>query len=335
MNLKILIIGLLGTCNISFGGEALSLGIGIIDPSLRIDLQAEKDKDSKKLEFHPNKANHTALISQYGQLGLSLKTRNKLSEDNKKIPLNSNTEDYQIRFFGKRSNFEISYQSYKGYYIKNYSAFDNSLNNSSSEILFPNLETKNYSLNYIYNLKPEKFNINAAFGISEDQTYSGGSWLLGLFTSHQTLRSDKALTPSFTGSNFSEFLNLKATTQTNLGMSGGYGYYYTKKKLYASFLLMLSLAYQKQSLDFDTSKKDQEVSTIKSTVNLGFGYNSKKHKVAFNVLSNTIRTSVGSGALNSSSIDLGILYVYRWSDISIPYLESASKWVKKNTFGGH
>lgn len=311
----------------AFAGESLSLGLGFVKPSLQVDLHSTKKSDSKVLEFRPNQANSTALLTQYGNLGLSLKTRNKMEGNELEIPLNSDAEDYQIRFFGKTSSFEMKYQSYRGYYIENYRDYDTSLNNSSSEILFPDLRTTNFAFNYIYNFRPEKLSLEAAFGISESQEKSGGSWLAGAFLSRQSVESNKALAPSFTGTDFSEFQNYLGSRQSNLGISGGYGYYYTKEKYFASLLAMISLAYQKQKLEFTDSSKDQEVSTVQTAINLALGYNSKKHRVAFTMLANSIRTPVGSGAMNSSTIDLGIYYVYRWNNLSIPYLEPASKWV--------
>jgi hypothetical protein len=308
--------------------ETLSVGIGVGTPSLQTVLESDKSNNAKELVYSPNQAGNTLLAFQYGNIGFGIGLRNSLNEKDSLAPIESTYQDYQFRIFGKKRSYEISYQSYKSYVIENPDEFDSNLTPASSEALFPDMKSTNLMLSFVHNFSPEKLSKEAAFGMGEVQKKSGGSWLAGAFVSRQETESDKSLTPSFTGSFYSEIQDIHYLRQLNLGVSGGYSYLYYKKGFFASALLMSSIAYQKQRIMFlgESEKEDSEVTANRNFLNLGFGYNVDFHKVALNVYTSSINTRIRSAGLRTTSTDVNLIYTYRMQNKKIPILSRVSAW---------
>lgn len=318
----ILVLGM----SLNLNAEELAMGVGIFNPSLKVNVG--DDDDSESIQFSPNNSSTLNYIVSYGNLGLDLTTTKARNDKDEEINVDTKYHDIQLAFYGGKHNYLLTYQEYKGYYVSNPEEIDQSYNSNSTESLFPDMETRSVSFRYFRVFQNEKFKLDSAYGIVDFQEEKGGSWVIGVGASKENLKSpNKGFSPSYASSAYSNLIGLKKIDILSINAQGGYSYTYVYKSLFANAILMLGASIQQKSLHFTNENINSNALGFNSTIGVSFGMNKKKHKLNLQVFGISNKIEVDDRSITSNLINVGIVYAYRFGDRNIPYLSTMSKWL--------
>ncbi len=122
--------------------------------------------------------------------------------------------DLQYHYYGRKFIFDFFFQNYKGFYTGD--------NDKEAVVLYPDIRLVQYGLygQYLFNYK--KYSPRAAFGQSERQVRSAGSFQLGGGFYYNRILSDSSLV-MYGKNNLDNY---------QLSLSGGYTYMWVIKKSY-------------------------------------------------------------------------------------------------------
>ncbi|MEE6250386.1 MAG: DUF4421 family protein [Bdellovibrionota bacterium] len=306
--------------------EELAMGIGLFNPSLKVNVGDEDD--SETIQFSPNNASTLNLIFSYGNLGLDLTTSKARNDSDDEIKLDTKYHDIQLAFYGGQHNYLVTYQEYKGYYVSNPEQIDNTYTKNDEESLFPDMETRSLSFRYFRVFRPESFNLDSAYGIVDYQEEKGGSWIIGVGATKEKLKSpNKGFSPSYANSNYQSLIDLRKIDILSLNSQGGYSYTYVYKSLYANAILMFGAAIQQKSIQYSNESHSDTAIGFNSTIGISLGMNKKKHKLSLQVFGISNQIKIDDKSISSNLINVGIMYAYRFGDKNIPYLSDVSKWL--------
>lgn len=305
--------------------DTLKVRVGLVVP--RYNFELSSPNEDVRADFEPNSATKTALSFSYRNLGFNVYLQNPTSaEDNKNFG-HTNTTDLQFRVFGKRT-YELYYQNYEGYFIRNSEALDPSYAGVSNKIQRPDIRTQNIGMNFYWNLNEEDFSQAMAFDQAGFQTADnwGLSWLL--HGNHSLISGDTPFIPAAAASQFGKLAALRKLQRDTLagGMAiGGIAVY---GRYYLAGLLGGGLGYQRNELEYQSSSSENnEALGVYATARGGFGYNSEKYVMGLQVFMDEVTTSLPMGHLYGKNIELTVFYSYRFSDINIPVANAISSWL--------
>lgn len=134
-------------------------------------------------------------------------------------------KDIQINTYGRRSNIDLDFIYFKGYYIKNPEQFDHSWKQGTYPKR-PDIRTSALGGSYYFLLNHKKFSYRASFLQNEIQKKSVGSVILGGSASLFSIVADSALIPSRLNLFFRNQKIFRSATSYTFG--GGIGYAYTQ-----------------------------------------------------------------------------------------------------------
>lgn len=308
--------------------DELKVQLGVVIPRYNFELKAPKDLSNSRAEFEPHAPSKTSVAFSYRNLGLALSTSNPTEPDQEAKFGSSKSQDYQLRFFGKRS-YEFFYQSYEGYFIKNSEELDSSYSGRSDKIQRPDIRSRNFGVNFLWSIHEKDFSQAIAFDQAGRQTGSGWgvSWLI--HASDTRITGDREFLPSGSASQFGVLAGIDDIHRKTLASGVGLGGIATTGSIYATVFLGLGLGYQNLEVRIPDLNVDNTADTIGSysTIRLGLGYNGDKHVFGSQTLLNSVNSNFSGGEVNGISIDLSIFYAYRFSGVSIPFLNPISGWL--------
>lgn len=305
--------------------EQVSLGVGVFTPSLAIDVS--NSTSSKDIQLSPNNSSATKFIGSYGRLGFSLSQKNPQNIDSLRVPLKSSYEDLQISFFGKKRHFVFYYQEYKGYYVSNAESISPSYTDISNESLFKDMETRSLGFSVISVNEPEKLQMESSFGISKEHKNPGGSWLWLTGVSLNNVKSPTSgFAPSYADSNFDSFKNLRSVESLSAALSGGYGYTYFYDSFFASIVVTLGLAGQKNWIKRVTKTESSLKIASTSMAGISFGYNGSKHKLNLQLLAITQQMNLVDDRISNTTMNTGLVYSYKIGQYEVPWLNKVSAY---------
>jgi len=312
-----------------FGDETFSLGFGLSTYSLSSTLSNDTDADSstESLIYSPNNQGNLGFTFQYGNVGASLSWAGKLSSENQEVDVKTRFQDYQFRFLGPQISYKVFFQRYKGYYISNPEDFPGGGMQNDPENLLPGLEKLHYGVGAIYNFSPERYSLDAGFGIHSFQTESGGAFLVALDLDHHEFNSDESMIPSYASSNFASIDGWKGSVFTSLTVSGGGGYNYCSGNLIIGGLLLVGAAIQKQKHRFDDLDSTKVVVTNRNMAGINIGYDDQVHKLFLALMLETSTSPIEEGEVDTQMTTANLTYVYRFQDVDIPVLKKVSRWL--------
>ena len=118
--------------------------------------------------------------------------------------------DIQLHSYGKKSLFDVYYQSYKGFFIEK-----ETKNEQKQYSLFPALSLRQAGIEYTHIYNHRRFSARAAFEQSEQQIRSAGSFLLGGGIYWHRVKPDTNMSAEYPKSNFDNI---------QIGINAGYAY---------------------------------------------------------------------------------------------------------------
>ena len=307
--------------------DELKTQIGIVVPRYNIDIQAPSNISSSKVFFEPYTPSNTQLSLAYRNLAASISKSNALNPDDVKNYGDTQSTDFQLRLFGKRT-YEFFYQSYKGYNISNSSDIDPSYIDKQSKILLPNLASSNYGFNFYWNKDNEHFSQAVAFdqaGVQDDSAW-GISWLLHLSQSRID-NGGQTLIPDIGAKQFGSLAGFTGLKRQVVAIGMGLGGITTWSSLYATAFLGVGFGSQNADLEFynqTASHSSNEGSYV--SFRAGLGYNNPKYCAGVQLLSDSVITKFDQGQISGNLLEVKFFYAYRFGTIDIPPLNWASSF---------
>lgn len=308
--------------------DELKVQLGVVIPRYNFEIKAPKELSNSLATFEPHAPSKTAVSLSYRNLGVGLSSSNGTSPEENLNYGTSKSQDYQLRFFGKRS-YEFFYQTYEGYYIKNSEDLDSSYSGRSERIQRPDIRSRNFGLNFLWSLHEKDFSQAIAFDQGGRQTGSGWgvSWLIHVSDSRIT--GDSEFLPSGSSTQFGVLAGIDDIHRKTVASGVGIGGIATTGSLYLTGFLGLGVGYQTLEVRIPDLQVDNTADTAGSysTIRLGLGYNGEKHILGSQFILNNVTSSFADGEINGNSLDLSIFYAYRFSGVNIPILNPISGWL--------
>lgn len=116
--------------------------------------------------------------------------------------------DIQSQIFGKKINFNITYQHYEGFYLSNVNEFERFFSEEIRRPIREDLKATNAIFGVMYLFNTDKFSLRSAFNQTEKQLKNAGSFLILPSLSYFRLKGDsvlhysKSIEPSDNGISF-------------------------------------------------------------------------------------------------------------------------------------
>lgn len=306
--------------------DQLKIKTGFSVPRYSVEFDAPNDTKAK---FEPNANSKVFLNLGYRNLSATVSTTNAQSHEDETAKGTSDGTDFQFRLYGKRT-YEFFYQSYHGYYLDNSAELDPAYINSNKKILYPDLKTQNYGMNFFWNMDDEEFSFAVAFDQAGHQHKNAMGWsLFGHASQSKITNGNQSLIPTSAAASFGSLANINDISRFTLAGGAGFGAILVfREKYYATGMVALGLGYQdaqfKSTNGSQENKKD--VGTY-STLRMGAGYNGQKHVVGLQVLAERVGSTVGDGEIGGTLAELSLAYSYRFDSVSIPPLDVISSWL--------
>lgn len=308
--------------------DELKVQLGVVIPRYNFEIKAPKELSSSVARFEPHAPSKTAVSFSYRNLGLGLSTSNPTTPEEELKFGTSKSQDYQLRFFGKRS-YEFFYQSYEGYYIKNSEDLDSSYIGRSDKIQRPDIRSRNFGLNFLWSIHEKDFSQAIAFDQAGRQTGSGWgvSWLV--HASDSRITGDREFLPTGTSAQFGVLSGIDDIHRKTLATGVGLGGIATTGSFYVTSFIGLGVGYQNLEVRIPDLSVDNTSDTVGaySTVRMGLGFNGEKNVLGTQFIMNNVSSGIAGGEINGNTIELSLFYAYRFSGVSIPFLNPISGWL--------
>ncbi|WP_172795352.1 DUF4421 family protein [Bdellovibrio bacteriovorus] len=304
--------------------DTLKVKLGLAVPRYNFTILAPSGLADAK--FLPNSPSKTSVGFSYRNLGFTASVQNPVDEEDKENYGSSSAVDFQLRFFGKRS-YEFFLQAYDGYYIENSAELDPSYANTSKKIFRDDIKTRNFGFNFYWNLNEETFSQAMAFDQAGFQKKSDWGVSAYFHASRNSIAAKDAFIPPSATSQFGSLGDLDGMQRDTAGPGVAIGGIAVYQNFYATGFIGLGVGYQRVNLEYVV--KDDETSESMgtfSTGRLGFGYNGLRHSVGFQAISDAVSTTIESGNIESSNIELLVFYSYRFENVNIPPANLVSSW---------
>lgn len=309
--------------------DSLGVRLGIVSSVLFSDIKDSKpDGAGTPIKFEPSLGSKTALTLFYSHFSLTGSMGTKVSETDSANKGSSRAEDYQFRFYYKYGTWDIFYQNYQGYYIKNSQEIDPSYG-GDIKIQRPDLRMAHTGLQYFYLLSPDDYSLGGTFDQNIRQTESGGSGFLSAFLGNHTVSANSPLVPVQVSSSYGSFANFQNGEFQNARVGAGYGYTAVLYKFYLGFLLGFSHGMQRQRFDLISEKFDRWVTASGGNIKIGFGYNGEKFFSGFQYIMDNTAIGFNEYTLGMTSGEFKFFVGSRFEGIKIPPIS----WLGEKLYG--
>lgn len=235
------------------------------------------DHDGREYTYKTNRPLGLGVGFYYKKYGLSLSygfnfLRNSRKGDTKSI-------DIQYSYYGRSCVIDVIAQSHRGMYLDN--RFP-----GQDYIIYPMMRVCRAGIDYLHIFNSDRFSFKSAFGNSEKQIMSAGTWFAGAEVIGGMLTNDGL-----------------SITMFHCGPVGGYAYNWIFSR---DFYLNVSA-----SLGIDMVWTDRDFNlTPSSMVRLGVGYDNGlwaiymnyRNSIIYPVVASTGRVGVSSGVLSLGTL---------------------------------
>ncbi len=304
----------------------LKVQVGVVVPRYNFEIMAPKDVSTSVARFEPNAETKSALGFSYRNIGGSLSVVNTPNEESKTNFGTTKSTDFQVRFFGKRT-YEFFYQSYQGYFISNSVDLDSSYSGLRSRIQRPDIQTKNYGLNFFWNIDDEHFSQAVSFdqaGRQKDSAW-GLSWLF--HGSQSEITGDSAFVPPTAAPQFGSLASLNSVKRSTGAVGLGIGGILTAFDFYATAFVALGVGSQLIHIKGTAlAETSSSITGTYASARLGIGYNGVRNVVGLQLLSDGVTSAIANGEIRGNTLAVNAFYAYRFQDIDLPVLNRISSW---------
>jgi len=279
------------------------IGLATAMPSYDLTLMSA-DAEST-VDYEPNINFVTSLSIAYRGLQVSIGV-DAIEADESEVYGSSEHQDYQVRLYRNHFNYEFFYQAYQGFYTER---------SGHTPYLRPDIQTQRIGLNVIYLHRPERYSMSAAFGQTQQQLRSGGSWAVYGSLNQQKISADESLVPSFlrgTDSGVAVMEPFSGGTFLTGGLGGGYGHTLSWGHFYISAMGLLGLELQRLDTQWgDESQQSWELGDS-FLFKTSLGYSGSRHGLGMDLHMDTFGINLTEGEAELHSFGGGIFYRVRF-----------------------
>lgn len=268
--------------------------------------------------YVPNSVAAHYLALSYNRLGLSVQMPTDPDDESVRLQGKSKIEDYQLRFFGHRSTWEIIYQNFQGYSLQDWSQ-------NNEPIIRSDIAVESFSLNYIRALSPRHYSLAVAFDQKGRQENFGQSWFLWSSFVHNHVTADEPLIPSFVTEGRTDLANLTELKANTLLAGIGYGFQWPFwNRAYLTLAPFFGLGLSDVETLAAQREREQLNATHRMGARLGGGYNGDRHFAGFHIIADSNNLAILGGTFTQSTINARVFYGYRFEDVNLHWI----KWVR-------
>ncbi|MBC7920199.1 MAG: DUF4421 family protein [Ferruginibacter sp.] len=293
--------------------EIASARVGVAQRYFNFNLKSKVDP-GKKVFYAPNVRGTYGIGVYYRKLGLEFSVGLPAGDRENTLFGKTKSFDFQINSYGQKLGYDVSFQSYRGFYQKNPREFDTQWSVIRGYPQRADLRALNAGLNVYYIFNQSRFSYQAAFNQTERQLRSAGSPLLlgSLFHSH--LRSDSTLYP-VSGAT-PQGIAFEDGSFNILAFAPGYVHTFVlNKDFYVSPSLFWGLALRQQAYRVDGRYQSGLDVGQKVNFRLAAGYYGRKTFAGINVVLDNNRMDLENVRLKTSGVNIKFFAGYRFNRI--------------------
>ncbi len=235
-------------------------------------------KTDEKLSYRPNISVKVGLAGFYKWFGLGLAVKNPFYSCDNSTKGKSSIIDLRINGYGSNMAIELSYQDYKGFYLKNTETIISSWN-SDDYYQRPDVKIKALGIIFYYIPNYRKHSIRAAYIQIEKQKKSSGSIMIVPSFLYTNLSADSSLIPLY----YTNKYNIPKNEQIvkgkfyNYGISIGYAYTLVfLKDFYINASIIPGFFYRHRKYTTEVGRDNDYRTSLLWLGRIAVGYNSDK-----------------------------------------------------------
>lgn len=220
--------------------------------------------------------------------------------------------DLQLTAITRRWFADAFYQQYDGFYVQ---SSDDVRPNGQPLPQRPDINTKNYGLNFSYIFRNDQFSLRAPYIFSERQKISRGSFLMSTVLSTFLLEADSALIPSDQRLSWGAGADITELRFTSLGIGPGYSHTFVADKFFLNLTLVVGPAhYWVRYKEEGKPVVDDIRIDAYSLGRVGIGYNGDRFFVGLSITSQSRNISYEQVTLQNGSGIFRLVTGYRFKE---------------------
>lgn len=308
--------------------DVLNVKGGILNPIFRIRTESTAgETKNSEVDFEPTPFTKYFVGVGYRNLGATISWSGANNPEDADKYGTGTSLDLQFSAFGRNITQYYFYQNYNGYYINNTSTIDPSFP-QNKYIQRPDISTRHYGANFVYNFQPERYSRAVAFDQSGRQVRSGGAWLAMLGIHNHAFSANPQLIPTQVSGKYGELATLQQADLLQANLSGGGGFTWVFNDKYSvstEILVGYGIAYEKyESAEYTYRKTD---GSLNSNLSLSVGYNGVSNYGIVQVGADAYTYHLPDMDLAMTSQRASFHYGHRFDGIDIPFLNKVSGWL--------
>lgn len=246
--------------------------------------------NNSEVDYEPNTTALSGFQLSYKGYALAYLTSAPFLEED--IALKGETSYEDIRggvFLGKKKQFVLLgyYNRFKGFFIENTAAIDPT---ATPFIQNGSMETFNSGAGLMYIFDPDEFSASAAFIQSDQQTKSGGSFLMVASFDTNVIKGVDSFAgvPTSVSDDFGDDQEFKEGKFGTTSLTFGYGHTFVWKNFFLSLTLLLGYGYQVREFTVGTEEISGTTGTTKQSYGASLGYNGESFFLTLAVVQDVI-----------------------------------------------
>ena len=277
-----------------------------------------QNKDLPRITYAPNADNFIGLAAYVFDFGLAAAVRLPGSlQRNPRRYGDTRAIDVQTNLYGKRWNFDLAYQDYQGYYVRNTARVLPDFTTGDELLLRPDLRATNILVNAIYVHSPAQFSFRSGFKYGEKQIKRKGSWLEAITFSHFILSGQQSIIPDTLRAAYGATNALRWGRLSTLGVLPGYGYNANWRNFFANARLFAGAGLQRQHYALTTEEKYRVSLRTQLNFRIAVGYDNDRWFVGSKYVLQRTYTSLEELRINSAVNNLRFFTGYRFRKVGL------------------
>lgn len=305
--------------------DTLKVQTGFTSPNYNFSIDPPDANLAKSATFNPNVESKTALGVSYRNLIFNYAIPNRPNQELVNDRGSSRSTDFQFRFYGKRT-YELSYQSYTGYYLENSADFDPQYGTKNARIKRPDIRTRNIGFNFIWNFHEEDYSLLVALDQHGHQLRNQWSYFAFANYTDAGITAKSPFIPTNAQAAYGQLGLLQSLDRRSLIGGAAIGGIITGWKWYLSGYFALGFGGQQLSGDFSNMTDEKTSGCYTVSGRMSAGYNGENHLFGLTSITDSVSTNYFGGTVSARTIDARFFYAYRFSGVDIPFLNPISDW---------
>ena len=293
--------------------EIASARVSVAQRKFNFNLKS-KIGAGKRVFYAPNVRGTYGIGVYYRKLGLEFSVGLPAGDRENTLFGKTKSFDFQINSYGQKLGYDVSFQSYRGFYRKNPREFDAQWSVIRGYPQRADLRSLNVGLNVYYIFNQSQFSYQAAFNQTERQLRSAGSLLLLSSLFHSRLRSDSTLYP--VSGTAPQGIAFEDGSFNILAFAPGYVHtFVVNKDFYVSPSLFWGLALRQQNYRVDNRYRSGLDVGQKINFRVAAGYYGRKIFAGINFVLDNNRMDLENVRLKTSSVNTKLFVGYRFNRV--------------------